>query len=604
MSLAQLLTNSTVSPVALVCIEPKAKIEGMTLVSGKLYTYEKSWNYRPPVALYEDGEELTVKTSIADVESNSGSWYWDGSKVYVHTTGSDAPSGYLIHITSEYRFSAAQVGLDEWNGVRWFPRIARGKAPILKDSIPDIFSSTVFGQQISFTLLNSDGFFDNISRAYYWENSKVTVRWGLENLSWSDFQIGFIGFLQNPGWGKDEVSFSAIDQRRLFADEFIPNEEFSQEDYSDLSDEDEGESIPAYFGPWAKVPCTLIDETASTWKYKICGHRIESIEEVQIGGAATSISNYSTDLANGEFTLTVDPGSDVVTASIKGFHNSTKYVETGIEQALEVVKMSTLPGSLIDDTSFSNAAAENPAKTRYAFTSKVNIATALGQIVQDTFLILDFNSSGQLQAETWNPQVPEDAPILREDRDFISEPNVSSRTSEIFQKIVVLYDADTDTEAKRIVNESQEAEILLQRTRTKEINTGLISSADAAEASGRYLFYAGSRNQRLSCQVGPRGMQFSLGQKVKVVYSRGSDLSGELDEKTFEIIDIQKDLNDFLVTLTLEDMKGLGSDIAFWAPDTAVDWSSSSEPERDGQGYWGDADGFVDSEKTRKKVML
>ncbi len=604
MTLAQQLTSPDVSPVVLVCVEPKAKLEGMTLTSGKTYTYEKSWEYRPPVSVFEDGSELSEKTSITEVESTSGSWYWDGSKVYVHTTGDDAPSGYLIHLTSEYRFSGGRAGGDSWNSVRWLPRIIRDKAPVLKDSVPDIFSSQIFGQQISFSLANSDGFFDKISRAYYWENARVSVYWGIASGSWSDFQTGFIGFLQNPGWGKEEISFSAIDQRRLFTDESIPDAEFSSEDYPDLAADDEGKSIPVYFGPWSSVPCTLIDETASAWKYKICGHRIESITEVQIGGSATSITNYTTDLANGEFTLSVDPGDDPVTATIEGYHNGTKYVESGIEQALEIIKMSTLSSDLIDSSSFATAVAENPAKTRYAFTSRQNIATALASVVQDTFLRLDFNSSGQLQAETWNPQVPEDAPVLRENRDFVTEPSVSSRTGEIFQKVVVLYDENTDTEPKRIVAESQEAEILLQRTRTKELTTGLISSTDAAEAAGRFQFYSGSRNQRVNCQVGPRGMLFYLGQKIKVVFSRGSDLSGEWDEKTYEIIDIQKNLNDFTVSLILEDMKGLGTDIAFWTADSAVSWASSSEPERDNQGYWGDADGFADPENTRKKVML
>ena len=64
--------------------------EEFYLSSGQTNTYEVR-NVGQINQIFDDGEQLTVKTSIADVESNAGSWYYnaDPDIVYIHAKGSD-----------------------------------------------------------------------------------------------------------------------------------------------------------------------------------------------------------------------------------------------------------------------------------------------------------------------------------------------------------------------------------------------------------------------------------------------------------------------------------------------------------------------------------
>lgn len=72
-------------------------LEGFTASSGLSNTYQIN-NCGYYGAIFEDGTALTIKTSTADVDSNASSWYYDSTNdiLYVHTSGSDAPSGYTI----------------------------------------------------------------------------------------------------------------------------------------------------------------------------------------------------------------------------------------------------------------------------------------------------------------------------------------------------------------------------------------------------------------------------------------------------------------------------------------------------------------------------
>ena len=58
--------------------------------SGQNVTYE-SRNVGQVNQIFDDGEQLTVKTTIADVQSNAGSWFYnaDPDIVYIHSKGSD-----------------------------------------------------------------------------------------------------------------------------------------------------------------------------------------------------------------------------------------------------------------------------------------------------------------------------------------------------------------------------------------------------------------------------------------------------------------------------------------------------------------------------------
>lgn len=599
-TLEEALAKTNIRPRVLISIEPRSKIEGWFLTSGKSYTYESDWTERRPSAVSEDGTELTEKTSIADVEAAASSWFWDGAKVYIHTSGDDSPSGYTILLETVYRFCGINEGDVEHDGHVWEPLIT--SAPTITDSVPQLFYSQVKYETISFSLANSEGYFDIISRLFYWENALLKVYYGTAELDFADFGIAFIGLLKDPAWELDSISFTAEDLRS-WLDEKIPTEEYSIDTYSDLDENDEGKSIPIFYGPWSYVPTVKI--SASPRKYKICGHRLNDITGVRIGGTLTSASNYTKDLVNGEFTLSIDPGTSEVTADIEGKHDGTKYLEAGVDQARDLLKYSNIPDSLINESSFTAAAAENTASTRLCVEEKTNITDLLSTLFKDLFLLFYFDDDGLLAIKAWRPEIPASS-VKFEESDFVAEPKASSDTSEIYYKVDIAYGQDyEDSEPRHFIAENAASKYIYKSAKTMDQidSATLIDSSDAEKAAGYYLFVSKSRSMKISATLGPRAMGLKIGDKVRLNFSRAPNIDGEWNDSYFEVTGYSKDMNLFEVSVDLDDMKGLGPDLCIICADGHPNWSSSTEAQRNAWGYIGDGDGFVDAEKKRKKFV-
>jgi hypothetical protein len=72
-------------------------IDDWAAVSGYANTY-KSIFTGTIQGVYQSGTKLTLQTSIALTNTNAGSYYYDSTNdiLYIHTTGSDSPDGYVI----------------------------------------------------------------------------------------------------------------------------------------------------------------------------------------------------------------------------------------------------------------------------------------------------------------------------------------------------------------------------------------------------------------------------------------------------------------------------------------------------------------------------
>src|SRR5262245_41808501 len=99
-SFSEFLAWPTREEVILVELTPSLSVTGWTLQTGSTYKATLSrfdatagFNvYRRAVGVRQNSIDLTVQTSIANVDANPGSWYWDeaNSLIYVRTTtGSD-----------------------------------------------------------------------------------------------------------------------------------------------------------------------------------------------------------------------------------------------------------------------------------------------------------------------------------------------------------------------------------------------------------------------------------------------------------------------------------------------------------------------------------
>jgi hypothetical protein len=139
-----------------------------------------------PSSVHEDGDELVEKSSISEVNSTAGSWYYDPStkRLWIHCSDDGAPSSHIIISSVWARFS------------NW-PYVYSGRfyLPLLDEkSIGNIDFSTGFynegGTRQTFgdvRLLNVDGFFNYDFANYIWHARQLIGRVGKYGDSESNF---------------------------------------------------------------------------------------------------------------------------------------------------------------------------------------------------------------------------------------------------------------------------------------------------------------------------------------------------------------------------------------------------------------------------------
>src|SRR3990172_363989 len=144
--------------------------------------YERFHSPYRIVDLKENGVSLTSRASVALVESNAGSFFWDQNfgKLYVHPTGSVSP--YTKTFQAMIAFCFATEGRI-YNGISYEPRIA--SLPQLSIRVEKTFGDPGQIGAGSLTLLNGDGFFDAYS-GFQWDAGRAVLKIWVDGINYAD----------------------------------------------------------------------------------------------------------------------------------------------------------------------------------------------------------------------------------------------------------------------------------------------------------------------------------------------------------------------------------------------------------------------------------
>jgi len=174
-----------------------------------------------PSKVEENGAALTCQDSLALCNANAGSWYWDSTntRLYVHTTGSDDPVGYIIiAFFWEYLTNAQYVDEDIiFNGNEYLPYLN-------DDDIPDVTSETSGYQEGgtkqsfgSVKVINADGRYDTRLSDYIYEAKKIILKAGIKGGNYASYATYWIGWTGGIGWAPEEIEIDIEDLRTLHA---------------------------------------------------------------------------------------------------------------------------------------------------------------------------------------------------------------------------------------------------------------------------------------------------------------------------------------------------------------------------------------------------
>ena len=311
-----LCRNPNAELIFLAEMNPKMRVQGFSLVSGKTYTYEYTITERgiDIEEVLENGTTYTEKSSITEVESNASSFYCDyyNRKLYVHTSDGSAPSNFYIEASFWLYFSTFQTkdGDIIFNGNYYFPYLDLANIPDVKQSIRRLYEGRTKLSSGDLVIRNpkqGDGeyFWDKKFDKYTFLNRKIRLKAGGPNFSYSQFKTIYTGLIGSKACEDRQVTFALEDMREGLSRQ-LPTNKFWTSNYSGLADTEQGRPIPVLFGSITNAPLVLIDSTNK--KYKFHDGRVKSVTAVKDkdGTTLTENTDYYVDLQNAIITFDRD----------------------------------------------------------------------------------------------------------------------------------------------------------------------------------------------------------------------------------------------------------------------------------------------------------
>jgi len=603
---SELITSPRARKVYLAEIVPGVELDSDNWTATGGGAYYQTWYERffsVPVEIEkveENGVELTKKSSIAEVEANAGSWYqeppqetvwdngatiWDNGQtswdswgaVYIHCTDSGSPNEKTVIAYIRLRFASSPVIFDNHY---YFPRLSKEGLPSVSAESQDIFFSGISVGSAGISLLNNDGFFDSILRRYIWINREVKILLGGEELPYSEYKTIFRGKIQGVSYTDRKVSFSLRDIRVDFHKKLPPNE-FYTTTYPHMDPGAEGKPIPIIWGEVRNIKPTLIDSTVNYGKYKVADHALYSVDAVYADGSAlTENTDYSVDLANGEFTLLTSQSGKEITCDVKGRRDDASGSITGtpnglIEKASDVVRdicinYLDVSSADIDSTSFEEARERDWPLSIYLSKTESS-AEIIRKICQSTIAHFIIGADGKVYFKMWKGEVPAGTPTIK-DEEIISF-QASSRADEVFYKVIVYYGDDPENRRATSYSDS-EVKIKYGRAIAKEVQSYLKDTVDANDLAFKLFQLAQKPLTEYEIITKLKPIELAIGDKIKIRRRRAPTATGKLSEDIFRILAISRDIAGMRTRLkVVEDIASLGYEVCSYQCQTGCEVS-------------------------------
>ena len=272
-------------------------LRGWLVYSANAYKLASSYTF---VLLTFDASSLTLRSSIANVEANDGSYFQaaDGT-VYVNPpTGQDI---YTAAIRGEVHYYFAKGAPTILNNQLYESRLQ--SVPSLSLRIEPRFSGVGQIGTGSCSLINNDGFFDRIPEIRW---RSIQFKLGADTpsstMAAADYQPFGFWKIQDTRRSGTVYTLNLAEPKAVLENK-IPVETFSQADFPNINTNDVGKVIPRVYGKVFGITPICVDAAAKT--FKVAGHAVYEFSEVRIlqNNIWTAIPFAGENLASGEFTL-------------------------------------------------------------------------------------------------------------------------------------------------------------------------------------------------------------------------------------------------------------------------------------------------------------
>lgn len=622
----------------LATIEPKERLRGWTKTGGYTYTYEIAWaplftmgysdgrsfrtSWRGLQSVKENGTSYTSRASIALVDANAGSYYFDqaSAKIYVRCSddgNADRDSVWIVAFFKLY-FSSG-VGKNGrgkiFDGIYYEPLLSASSLPTITNEQTDFLAGggLSFGG-LELKLANHLRFFDRTWSTWSWRNAAVEILHGGEDLPLSEYALIYAGTIKEPKWRQDVVTFDTINYLEILKRNIPVNPCFG----ADVAEEDRGKPLPLLIGEvyGIKPLCTNARDPGS-FEYTIADPAFQTLKEVVAvydESGAISTDDYSVDLTNCRITFLGYTPAGELTVWAKGAKISDIPGESSdelLENPADVVRFLLKAVLGLDDSSLNTAsfAAAHDALVDLPVCKYIrfrrNLATYISELERSTLSVLYQANDGKIGLAVFDPFFTSSEEIVGEE---ISSFEQISPSSKLYAGVKIGYNPRPYDRAESggiegeddaydvVVGENSGARYLDgQETAYRRITSWLRTQAAAETLRDRILFLTNRAPIELEIEAaGARLFARKPGDVLSISRAKAPTTTGSLEAQMFQILSIEKRLAENKATLKLDNLNGAAYLVGQWCGDTAPAWSSASTQEKLEQGFWTDDNGLTD----------
>ena len=580
----------------------EVETEGWTQV-GSSNAYYCSFDDGEVVAVVENGTSYTKKSSSSEVESTASSFYWDfkTKRLYVQTSGSDAPD---TQVDGEYKYTIiayfwlcftnsqfendriVYVPQDATYPVYYLPYFDVSSFPSVSQAVADYYIGAITLSYGNLRFLN-DGWWYDVLRNYLWHNKDIEMKVGRKGSDYSDFAVVASGKVRNPSVA-DDYAFIEIRDRRIVELREIPIYRFWTSQYPNLEKGAEGRVIPIPFGELEGITPVCIDTV--NFKYKVSYYEIEAITAVYKDGVQlTEGTDYTVDLANGEFTLTSDPGDAVVTCDVKGVkcdYNDGTYSENVADILYFVLNtLNGISASKIDQASFDDLKSARTQRMAWYLDEAVPSIEFIRLLQRSAVFHLIPTLDGKYVAKRYTTGTDSSTPKLYEE-DYDEGFRLNYETDSVFKRVVVKYKKNHSTgDWLKVKAEEEKVYYRIGEEDTLTVQTALIDKTEAQSLAEFYLSLVKAAAKKVSGDIPAVGLNLNPADKIivtkKVTSAEGEEIS-VFEEEVYRVLKLNKSFNPARVYVeALEDIQSTGGYHANVAHTNTHEDSHSDSPYND-----------------------
>jgi hypothetical protein len=548
--------------VYLVEINPLIVLAGWALSDGQTYTYETTFDERGSAIIdaFENGAALIGQLSIANTESNAGSWYYDPlvKKVYVHPTSADSPADYLITGSFWMYLTNWQKSETIFNEHYYLPLVAADGIPDISQEMQPYYEGNFVITSGSLSLINGAinkwNYFDRKFEKYIFLNRKAKTLAGGEGFTYQEFKTINTGIINSQNCTDQRTAFELRDYRDGI-NRTVPYNKYFPDEFVNIDENSEFKIKPYGYGVITNAVPICIDTVNRVFSFH--DGRIKSVQAVtQNGSTLTVNTDYFIDYQRGRIVLArglAYTASDIILINFTGAVDSADdVIATGAAIFRDIMNnFLNIPDAELDLTSiWSTHLAKTTALSLYLWKeidSQELMRRIERSIQADTFQTAEgkIGIKPQITTAPSNVAYIPNAHIF----DFSMEKSGDS----IFNEINVYYSEDSSTDKFQCVNRQVPSAVWKYGiSKPLDIYTALASEAEAISLAAAIVSLL---DKAIITFTVPRTLFCHLpGDLIYLTRSRYFNSSGAANKILLRILSISKNQSGGRTTITAEEV--------------------------------------------------